>query len=137
MQCYHFQLNGNEGPYVLRNVTRDLKNSKFRTKEGQISLHHQGKQSPRTEVKRQKVRHGERVQSQISAFPRSGMDNCLMLEVSAKIVYILGDPIMVQHKRIQQISVRLDPWPRSVGWGSSVAMICGVILRHSSHLALL
>ena len=88
MQCYHFQLNGNE--HVLRNVTRDLKNSKFRTKEGQISLHHQGKQSPRTE---DRERHGERVQSQINTFPRSEMkDNCLILGAATKIVYVLGVP---------------------------------------------
>ena len=30
-----------------------------------------------------------------------------------------------------------DPWPHSVGWGSGVAMGCGVGHRHGSDLALL
>ena len=30
-----------------------------------------------------------------------------------------------------------DPWPRSVGYGSGVAMNCGVGRRHGSDLALL
>ena len=33
--------------------------------------------------------------------------------------------------------MRVDPWPHSVGQGSSVAVSCGVGLRHSSDLMLL
>ena len=32
---------------------------------------------------------------------------------------------------------RFDPWPRSVGWRSCVAMSCGVGCRHGLDLALL
>ena len=37
----------------------------------------------------------------------------------------------------RKVSFGFDPWPRSVGWGSSVAVSCGVGCRLSWDLALL
>jgi len=87
------------GSLLFEKCHIDQKNSKFRTNEGRIALHHQGKQSPRTEAKRQRERHGERVQSQINTFPMSGMkNNCLRLGIPTKIVYVPGVPTVAQQK---------------------------------------
>ena len=42
---------------------------------------------------------------------------------------------MAQWKQIQLVYI--DSWPLSVGWGSSVAVSCGVGHRHSSDPTLL
>ena len=36
---------------------------------------------------------------------------------------------MAQRKQIQLVSLgcRFNPWPRSVGWGASVMVSCGVV----------
>jgi len=44
---------------------------------------------------------------------------------------------VAQQKRKQLVSTRFDPWPHSVGWGSGVAVSCGVGCRCGSDLALL
>ena len=50
-----------------------------------------------------------------------------------------GVPVLVQGKQIWLGTTRLqfDLWPRSVGYGSSVAVSSGVGCRHGSDLALL
>ena len=48
---------------------------------------------------------------------------------------IIGVPILVQRKQVWVGTMRLrfDPWPRSVGWGSCIAVSC-VGCRRSSDL---
>ena len=50
-----------------------------------------------------------------------------------------GIPVMAQWKQIWLASRehRFNPWPCSVGWGSSTAVSCGVGHRHGLDLALL
>ena len=39
---------------------------------------------------------------------------------------------MVQRKQIQLVSMKkqFEPWPHSMGWGSAIAMSCGVGQRY-------
>ena len=37
-----------------------------------------------------------------------------------------GAPVVVLRKRIRPGTMRVDPWPGSVGYGSSIAVSCGV-----------
>ena len=48
-----------------------------------------------------------------------------------KTISILGVPVVAQQKQIQLVSIGcwFDPWPCSVGWGSSIAVSCGVSHR--------
>ena len=39
--------------------------------------------------------------------------------------------------RLGTVRLRVVPWPRSVGWGSGIAVSFGVGRRHGSYLALL
>ena len=50
-----------------------------------------------------------------------------------------GVPIVVQWKQIWLVSMRcgFDPWPCSVGRGTSIAVSCGVCRRYSSDPTLL
>ena len=47
--------------------------------------------------------------------------------------YLLEVPVVVQWKltRLGFTKTGFDPWPCSVGWGSGIAVICGVGHRHS------
>ena len=46
--------------------------------------------------------------------------------------YCSGVPFLAQWKWIRLGTMRFgfDPWPRSVGWGSGIAVSCGVSRRH-------
>ena len=48
-----------------------------------------------------------------------------------------GVPIMAQWLTNHEVVGSIDPWPRSVGSGSGVAVSCGVGRRHSSDPELL
>ena len=47
---------------------------------------------------------------------------------------VRGVPVVAQWKWIPLVSLRMHPWPRSVGRGSGIAMSCGVGYRCTSDL---